>query len=277
VPLVPDGVRTGQRTGNFEYAIPLADIPWELRLYFGPRGGTDDKPIHTARGFDVLANGVKLMNAQDPDIGEASPEQRSTIRVFRDIRPGPDHLLHLSFVSGREPAYLSAIGLSAGQAGSMLPIRLISKSAPVTDAHGSTWSSDGEYVQGGTLKHCRSLDPGGIDPNVMAGERYGTFSYHIPVSKGTYRLKLYFAESWFGPERAGGGGVGSRRFDVYAERQVLLQDFDVLREAGHKPLVKEFRGLKTNADGYINLSFIPRANHAEVNALELLEEPGQAR
>jgi hypothetical protein len=87
-------------------------------------------------------------------------------------------------------------------------------------------------------------------------------------------LKLYFAESWFGEGMSGGGGVRSRRFDVYAERQPLLLDFDIYREAGHKPLVKEFHGLQPNADGYINLRFIPRANNAAVNALELVEEPG---
>jgi hypothetical protein len=276
LPIAPATVRTGQRTGNFEYAIPLADVPWELRLYFGLRSGPADKPAPIARGFDVLANGVKLMNGQDPDVGETQGEQ-SVVRVFRDIRPGPDHLLHLTFVNGRERAYVGGIGLSPGQAGSLLPIRLLSKTAPWTDVQGHTWNPDGEFVKGGTLKLCQKLDAGGVDMNVMTGERYGRFTYKIPVSKGTYRLKLYLAESWFGPDRPGGGGLGSRRFDVYAERQSLLQDFDVFREAGHKPLVKEFHGLKTDADGYINLQFISRTNHAEVNALELVEERGYFR
>jgi hypothetical protein len=197
--------------------------------------------------------------------------------VFRDIRPGPDHLLRLEFRSARETAYVSAIALSPGRAGSMLPIRLISKSAPWTDVHGNTWNPDEEFATGGNLKLCSKIDAGGLDRNILAGERYGNFSYNIPVSKGTYRLKLYFTESWFGPGRGGGGGVGSRRFDVYADRQPLLLDFDIFREAGHKPIVKEFHGLKTDADGYINLSFVRRANYAAVNALELVEEPGLSR
>lgn len=272
-PVVPEASHTGQRLGNFDYAIPLAGVPWELRLYFGPRAGVNETPGRIGRGFDVFANGVRLLNGQDPDLGSATSEQ-SVIRVFRDIRPGPDNLLHLSFRNGREVAYVSAIGLSPGEAGRLLPIRLISKAAPWSDIDGHTWIPDGEFVTGGKLKLRSKLDPGGLDRNLVGGERYGAFSYRIPVSKGTYRLKLYFAESWFGPGLKGGGGIGSRRFDVYAEGQPLLQDFDIFREAGHKPLLKEFHGLKTNADGYIGLTFVPRANYAAVNALELVEEPG---
>jgi hypothetical protein len=242
-----------------------------LRLYFGPRAGVGKAPGLIARGFDVFANGVRVLNGQDPDIGATASEQ-PIVRVFRDIRPGPDQILHLSFRSGREPAYISAIRLSPGEAGRLLPIRLTSKAAPWTDPDGHTWIPDGEYATGGKLKLRSNFDPGGLDRNLVVGERYGTFSYRIPVSRGTYGLKLYFAESWFGPGLKGGGGIGSRRFDVYADRQPLLQDFDIFREAGHKPLLKEFHGLKANADGYIGLTFVPRVNFASINAVELVEE-----
>jgi hypothetical protein len=277
--VVPEGSRAGQRVGDFDYDIPLSRGPWELRLYFGPRNGNYGEQDPVARGFDVKANGEKLIDAQDPDVGGITKPQRSIVRVFRDIAPGSDGMLHLQFRSGRETAYVSAIGLTPGRAGSLLPIHLISKSAPWTDGRGNTWSPDEEFATGGTLKLCRKIEASGLDPNILSGERYGGFSYNIPVSKGTYRLKLYFTESWFGPGpgRGGGGGVGSRRFDVYADRQPLLLDFDIFREAGYKPVVKEFHGLKTDADGYINLNFVRRANFAAVNALELLEEPNPAR
>jgi hypothetical protein len=274
LPMIPSGSRTGLRLEDFDYDIPLADVPWELRLFFGPRNGDEEEQDPIARGFDVRANGVHLIDAQDSDLGSGGKSQRSIVRVFRDIKPAPDHVLHLQFRSGRESAYVSAIGLSPGKAGSLLPIRMISKSAPWTDADGNTWSPDEEFVSGGQLKLCHKIESGGLDRNMIAGERYGNFSYNIPVSKGTYRLKLYFTESWFGPGRDGGGGIGSRRFDVYAEKQSLLLDFDLFRESRNRPVVKEFHGLKTDADGYINLRFVERANHAAVNALELTEEPG---
>jgi hypothetical protein len=270
-PVTPDTSHAGQRAGNFDYDIPLADIPWEMRLYFGPRAGEGENVSPVAHGFDVFANGVKLLSAQDPQVEGDAPD-RPRVRVFRDIRPGPDHLLHISFRNGRKTAYVNAISLVPGQTGRLSPIRLISRATPWIDKDGNAWNPDGEYVTGGRLKVSTKPDAGAFDRNFMMGERYGTFSYAIPVAKGTYTLKLYFVESWWGPGYAGGGGVGKRRFDVYAERQPLLQDFDIFREAGHKPLVKEFHGLKPNADGYIDLSFVPRANYAAVNAAELVEE-----
>jgi hypothetical protein len=260
-PATPDVSHAGRRTGDFTYDIPLADGPWELRLYFGSG----------AHGFDVSANGVRLLNAQDPQLAAASPE-RPIVRVFRDIRPAADGMLHLFFRSGKQPAYVNAISLTPGEPGRSLPIRLTSRATPWIDREGNAWGADGEFVTGGKLKVRTKLDAGAFDRNLLMGERYGAFTYSIPVAKGTYTLKLYLVESWFGPGMHGGGGIGNRRFDVYADRQPLLQDFDLFREFGNKPIAKEFPGLKPNADGYINLSFVPRSNYAEVNALELTEE-----
>ena len=65
--LIPETLHTGQRQGNFDYAIPLANAPYELRLYFGPRSASKTEPAPSARGFDVLANGVKLLDGLDPE------------------------------------------------------------------------------------------------------------------------------------------------------------------------------------------------------------------
>ena len=129
------------------------------------------------------------------------------------------------------------------------------------------------YVTGGNLT-IRTERVAGLDQNLFSGERYGTFNYRIPVSKGHYGLKLYFVETWFG-SNLNGGGVGSRRFDVYGNGAPLLQDFDIIREAGRRNqlVVKEFHGLSPDADGYVNLEFVPRVNFACINALELSEDP----
>jgi hypothetical protein len=268
--LIPEAAHAGQRQGNFDYAIPISKAPYELRLYFGPRVSSTGRAGRIARGFDVLANGVKLLDALDPDVGPANPD-RAIIRVFHDIGPAPDGKLHLAFRNGAEVAYVNAIELTPGQAHRLMPIRMIAKSAPYTEPSGRIWVAD-RYVTGGTLKIRTRPVPGRIDQNLVAGERYGTFAYDIPVSKGTYGLKLYFSESWFGQGLEGGGGIGSRRFDVYANRMPLLVNFDLLREAGLGTVVKVFHGLAPNADGYINLTFAPRVNHACINALELIDE-----
>lgn len=259
-----------QRQGNFDYSIPLSNIPYELRLYFTPRIMTG-KPGITAHGFDVLANGVKLLDALDP--GNSHPiESRVITKVFHGIRPGSDHQLHLSFRNGSEVAYVNAVELTPGEAGKLSTIRLVARTAPYTQPNGTTWSAD-RYSTGGTLTLHRQQLKDSLDQNLISGERYGAFIYEIPVSKGHFGLKLYFAETWFG-SKANGGGVGSRRFDVRANGVPLLQDFDIFQEATQKNklVIKEFHGLTPNADGYIDLEFAPRVNNACINAIELYDE-----
>ncbi len=104
---------------------------------------------------------------------------------------------------------------------------------------------------------------GAADPQIYERERYGHFSYAIPVAQGQYDVTLYFAESFWGPEQPGGGGTGSRIFDVYCNGTTLLKDFDMFKEAGaNHQIAKTFRGLAANAQGTLLLSFVPRKNYA---------------
>ncbi|MEP6537520.1 MAG: malectin domain-containing carbohydrate-binding protein [Bryobacteraceae bacterium] len=259
-----------QRQGNFDYAIPLSKVPYELRLYFTPRMVAGE-PGTSAHGFDVLANGIKLLDSLEPGVSRRTKGDVIT-RVFHDIGPAPDGLLHLSFRSGSEMAYVNAVELTPGEVGKLTPIRLIAKNAPYTQPNGITWAAD-RYSTAGVLtlrsEHLRDT----LDQNLMSGERYGTFTYEIPVSKGHYGLKLYFAETWFG-SNLNGGGAGSRRFDVRGNGVPLLVDFDIFQTAGQRNrlVIKEFHGLTPDADGYIVLDFAPRVNNACINALELDDE-----
>ena len=260
---IPLNVR---RLGDFDYDIPLARKHHELRLYF------DAPPSHTRR-FNIFLNGMKLVDGLDPSATSATVPN-PLLRVFRDVSPDLDGKLHLKFRSGPDRAYVSAIRISAGLPGRLVPIRLVAKGTPYAEPRGIVWGAD-RYVSGGTLVMRTDRVNGDRDSNLFTGERYGSFRYDIPVSPGRYRITLYFAETWFGPKH-GGGGIGSRRFDVTANGIPLLQDFDIFREAGrsYSSVVKTFHGIRPDANGYIVLSFLPRVNHACVNAIEVVEENG---
>jgi hypothetical protein len=53
-----------------------------------------------------------------------------------------------------------------------------------------------------------------MEPGLFAGERYGNFAYAIPTPDGSYKLTLYFSETYW--EISAKGGAGSRKFDVFA-------------------------------------------------------------
>jgi hypothetical protein len=95
------------------------------------------------------------------------------------------------------------------------------------------------------------------------------------VYNSRYTATLRFCEHWFGPGRPGGGGIGSRVFDVYMNGKMLLEGFDIFQEAGGSlnPINKTFRNLQPNAQGKLIFQFVPVRNYALLNGIEITEEP----
>lgn len=131
------------------------------------------------------------------------------------------------------------------------------------------------YYRGGR-QIVRPIPPAGADDGrLYTGERHGTFQYAIPVPNGMYRVNLYFWEFWWSRLGSGGGKIGDRVFDVFCNFQPLLQRFDILAEAPENNVVmKSFGGLMPDAQGRLVLSFVPHANRAMINAIEVLDEGG---
>lgn len=261
------------RSGDFKYRIPLPQGNYELRLgfvetSFGP--GTSAGGGEYSRTFDVKANGRTLLD--DFDIySDANGSNIADTRVFKDIAPASDGFLHLEFHSRRGPALVNVIELSAAPPHRLNPIHIVAQENFVTLADGTVWSPD-VYVNGGQLSnHLVSVTAG--DPDIYARERFGHFDYAIPVDTGTYGVSLHFAEEYFGPTNPGGGGAGSRLFDVFCNGTFLLRNFDIFAEAGmNRGLVKTFHGLTPNAQGKLLLSFVPVRNYASLYAIEVTDE-----
>jgi hypothetical protein len=113
-----------------------------------------------------------------------------------------------------------------------------------------------------------------LDSALFSSERWGHFSYALPVPDGRYKVTLRFSEGHYGHGNTGFGGLGSRVFDVYGNGVALLRDFDIYREAGRegKPIDRTFSGIRPNAQGKIVLSFVPIKGMACVNGIEVTEE-----
>ncbi|HEX3876834.1 MAG TPA: malectin domain-containing carbohydrate-binding protein, partial [Bryobacteraceae bacterium] len=103
-------------------------------------------------------------------------------------------------------------------------------------------------------------------------ERFGNFSYVIPVAKnGRYTVTMKFCESRPGLDAA--GGTDYRIFDVLFNGRILLGNFDIFKEAGSlRALDKTFVGLEPNAQGKLIFTFTPTRNYAEINAIEVMDE-----
>jgi hypothetical protein len=264
-----------RREGDFRYRIPLDVGIYELRLYFAERmygAGNLSGGGETSRLFDVYANEKLLLNHLDV-ISDAHGSNTEDVKVFTDISPAKDGYLDLHFVGYKEKAFVNGIELLPGIPHHMRPFRIVAGPNPFKDRQGRVWERDEFAVGGQTV--ARSDAPSNTpEPELYLSERYGNFTYTIPVAAGTYTARLYFSEAWFGPDKPAGGGEGDRIFDVQCNGVALLKNFDVFKTAGgsNRAVVKTFRGLKPNAQGKLVFSFVPVANYAFVNAIEVVAE-----
>jgi hypothetical protein len=263
-----------RRAGRFNYDIPLRPGAYELHLYFAetefgqgnPGGGGDSTRI-----FQVSINGATRLDGFDP-LGEAGAPNRILDRVFKDVVPAADGKLHLQFVPGSAAAFLNALEIVPSAPGRMHPVRIVAQSGPVTDPDGHLWAAD-EYFSGGATVARQNAVVNPSERALYQGERFGNFSYRIPVAPGKYRLTLHFAETYFGTYAFQDDPLNRRSFNVFVNGTALLRDFDVVKQAGgpNRGLKKVFENLQPNAQGMLLLEFIPVKNYAEVNAIEVVE------
>lgn len=261
------------RTGEFAYSIPLSPGVYELHLFFeetayGPGLGGGEG----TRSFNVRMNGQNLLPAFDI-VSDAFGANIADERIVRDVSPGKDGRLSLEFEGVVGKPIINAIEIMPGLHNKQLPIRLTTQATTFIDDAGNVWNPDNFFL-GGQPSLQKPPVTGTHDPGLFARERYGHFSYALPVDvRGTYTLTLYFAEFYFGPDMAGGGGAGSRVFNVLCNGQTLLHDFDIFEEVGALHAVtKTFHHLKASPQGKLNLTFEPIANYANISAIEVIDE-----
>jgi hypothetical protein len=261
------------RFGDFDYAIPLKPGTYELHLYAistAPSLQTEDSQAETV--FNVAVNGVTVLDKFDP-LSDAMGINIADERVIRGVSPASDGRLHLHISTSIGTPSLRAIAILPGQPNKQLPVRLVMQNAPWTDSKGQVWHPDNYFQGGRRLAHSLPAD-WATDAGLYLSERYGHFSYAIPVDpRDRYTVILHFAELFFGVPESNASGPGQRIFRVLCNGSTLLDDFDIEREAGSlHPLIKTFTHLKPSAQGKLNLTFEPIKNYATVSAIEVLDE-----
>ncbi len=262
------------RIGLTAYNIPLKPGTYELKLHFvepvyGP--GLETGGGENSRVFDILVNGKVMIYGFDI-VSDAGGPLIADVRVFKDVEPGPDGILRIGFHARREQTIVSAIEIEPSEPHKINPIRVVTQPNSVTDSRGHIWEADNYFSGGQISNHWKSVT-GTPDADLFGNERYGHFSYAIPVASGFYQATLYFAETYWGKENQGAGGVGSRIFDIFCNGSALVRNLDILKETGpNQALIKRFHGLKPNAQGKLDFEFVPVANYASVFAIEVVDE-----
>jgi hypothetical protein len=270
------------RSGDFRYDIPLQPGNYELHLFFAETGLADFISAESSgegqRLFRVFANGSPILNAFDV-VADAAGSNIADERVFRNISPAADGLLHLTFSSMRSTAMLSGIEVLPVSPGKARPVRIRAGwTSSWQDSAKQEWLGDSYFLGGNALvRTTNPVQAGGstvTDMALYASERWGHFSYAVPVAEGRYRVTLKFCEGHYGKRNAGAGEPGGRLFDVYCNGVALLRSFDIMKEAGGegRPIDRSFSAIRPNAQGKILLTFVPVVGMACVNGIEVVDD-----
>ena len=110
-------------------------------------------------------------------------------------------------------------------------------------------------------------------------ERWGHFSYAIPVTPGKYTVILHFIQRSANHDKDLGLGSSPdprsqrRVFSVFCNGKELLRNLNILEESGeNQPLVRKIAGVEPNAQGKLLLEFVPTSRYATVTAIEVLPQ-----
>jgi len=268
------------RQGDFSYNIPLKPGMYELRLHFaetqyGPEnaGGGGEG----SRTMTVTVNGETLLHDFDV-LADAGGERTAEVKVFYNVSPASDGQMHLNFSAGSGTAMLSAIEILPGVRGHIRPVRIVARDVPYYSDDSRWWSPD-VYFKGGQIRSSQEPAQGVDDPEFYETERWGHFSYAVPVAPGEYSVTLHFIEHHAGqgnaefPPRNGSEASGERVFNVFCNGKTIISKLNILDEAGeNRPLVRKIKGLEPNAQGKLLLEFVPVTGYATVSAIEVMPE-----
>jgi hypothetical protein len=253
------------RVGSFQYDVPVSPGVYEVRLLFAETTQNIEDGMRVS-SFTVGSGSPNMIDV----VADAGGSRTATMKVYSNVRPGEDRKIHISFRS--TDGFLNGIEILPEINGRPGPLRISTLPHLFVDLAGRHWLPDRYFLGGRNIDHSFTLNR--TDPPLFSRERFGNFSYAIPVSQGySYQLTLYMAERYWGPQNPGLGGVGSRIFNVRCGDVDLLRNFDLLEVARDSAVVAvRFRHLLPDSTGKLNLQFLPVVNYALLNALEVQAE-----
>ena len=249
---VDDVLYQSERFGNFSYTLPLASGNYTVVLRFAEiywdQAGK--------RVFDVWIEGKRVI--QNLDIFARVGKNRAhDVTLPVSVTDG---VLNIEFRSLVDNAKVSAIHVMNGQADeSQIGYRLNSGGAQYTDTLGRIYKEDRYFSGGNTAKIKNPIDAT-TDDTLYQSERYGNFSYALPLANGDYTVVLRFAEIYWDQ-------AGKRVFDVWIEGKRVIKNLDIFARVGKNRAYNVTLPVSVTG-GVLNIEFRSLVNNAKVSAIQ---------
>ncbi len=165
-----------------------------------------------------------------------------------------------------QPAVITVEGSTTAGA-----LRLNAGGGSYTTPDGRPFSEDQYATGGSTFAVSAETSIAGTDADELyQTERYGEFTYNLPVSNGTYQVILHFAEIYWG-YLSEGSGAGARQFNVDMEGERKLTDYDIFSKAGGAATAVQETFAVSVTDGTLTIDFVKgSADLPKVSAIEVV-------
>ena len=134
---------------------------------------------------------------------------------------------------------------------------------PFTASNGVTYSGDKNFVNGSVYKKINEIS-NTTDDVLYQSERYGNFSYAIPVSDGTYEVTFKLSELFH-------SASNKRRFAIIAENSEIMSNIDIFASVGAYTAYDVVKTV-TVSDGMLNLSFKTTMDNAKISAFHVIKK-----
>ena len=272
--------QTERNAQTLKYSIPVPNGTYTVKtyhneLYFGKSG-----PAASAgrRVFNISLEGRSVKGNFDIF---AENGNRPTVLTFENIEV-KDGTLNLDMVASRDRATVSGIAITGG---SEMPEEIL----PAPNSHAvylNAGSSDGlnvgsllfegdrEFKSYYNTSHENTNLSASSDPLYQTERNAQTLKYSIPVPNGTYTVKTYHNELWFG-KSGPSASAGRRVFNISLEGKVVKGSFDIFIENANRPTVLTFENIEVK-DGTLNLDMVASKDRATVSGIAITGSPASS-
>ncbi len=236
-----------QRSGVFSYALPVADGDYDLTLKMSELFKTQANQ----RTFDIEIEGQKVVRQLDiyARTGRKAHAYDITVPVSID-----DGTLNIRFVAKRGSPQVNGIVVQNVQKKTYR----INCGGSERAVNGKVFQADSLFVGGGTSSNFQPIANTTQD-SVYQSQHTGAFSYHLPIAKGYYNVRLKFAELFK-------SSAGERVFDVEIENE-MIQDIDIFSRVGQRKSMDVVTRVEV-VDGVLNINFLRgRSGAPQINAI----------
>jgi Malectin domain len=257
--------RWSDSANPMSYSFPVANGEHRVILYFAEIF-TGYQSVGS-RVFHVFVNGKKVISDLDvfAKVG-GFKGYADTLDVTADSGK-----IDITFQNVKGEAQICGIEIATPPLplATQAPYRINCGSADdYVDPEGKTWQRDTHFLNGKAMAYQTFFTSDFAmfktdRVNDTAGGK--ALTYAFPVTAGSYKVQLYFAEGWDSSK-----AVGDRVFHVLINGDSVLKHFDLVQEYGFSTAV--IREFETSSDGKkpLTISFGNVKGSAKINAIEIL-------